>query len=99
MVMGAEDAVKPFPAAWLALLSRYHIGVFRGDEVIRGTLRGGLDVDSPDVAALLTRWDGPTYDWRDENGVELILVRPTAPPERPRWIVYIHSSSRRCSPP
>ena len=89
MVMGAEDAVKPFPAAWLALFSRYHIGVFRGDEVIRGTLRGGLDVDSPDVAALLTRWDGPTYDWRDEDGVELILVRPTAPPERPRWIVYI----------
>ena len=89
MVMGGEDAVKAFPAGWLALFSNYHIGVFRGDEVVRGTLRCGIDVDSPDVAELLEAWDGPTYAWEDEDGVELILVRPTAAPERPRWLLYI----------
>ena len=48
-----------------------------------------IDVDSPDVAELLEAWDGPTYAWEDEDGVELILVRPTAAPERPRWLLYI----------
>lgn len=89
MVIGAGKVVKPFPAGWLGLFSHYDIGVFRGDEVIRGFLRDDLDIESPEVVQVLAAWGGPTYSWADEDGVELILVRPIAPPERPRWLLHV----------
>ncbi|HEX9887538.1 MAG TPA: site-2 protease family protein [Longimicrobiales bacterium] len=89
--MSGFERVKPDPGgregAWLPLARDYAVAMFRRQAVIRATLHGHLTVDSPEVLEAVEAWEGEAYVHEDDEGVELILVRPP-PDEATRWWLH-----------
>lgn len=73
--MAASERVKPDPTVWLPLLDEeYELTTLPGDTVLRGTLREGLSVDSPEVRDVLEAWPGQAHLSADAEGVDVVLV-------------------------
>lgn len=72
--MAGSERVKPDPGIWLPLLQEYQLTTLPGDTVLRGTLREGLSVESPEVRDALERWPAQAHLSADADGVEVVLV-------------------------
>jgi len=86
--MSGQEGVKPDLGAWLPLTRGYGVGSVGTQEIVRARLHHGLEADDPRVRRAIEAWDGPSYVHEDEDGVELVLVRP-GEHERPRWWLHI----------
>jgi Zn-dependent protease len=86
--MTAQDGVKVDapPGAWLALVRDYGVASTRDQELIRARLREGLRARDPEVQAAVDAWEGRAYVHEDDDGVELVLVRRSAPLETRWWL-------------
>lgn len=84
---GAQrERVKPDVGPWLPLFERYEIATLPHDTVVKGLLRAGLDVDSPEVRAALARSGAPAHFQRVDEGTELAIVVPGDPPRERLWL-------------
>lgn len=73
-----------------APLTRWRRWAAPGEEVIQGTLPEGLPLHDPAVRDLLERWPGARFSRKTRAGMELTLVRRTAPARPPRW--WLHAA-------
>lgn len=74
--MAGFERVKPDPGVWLPLLDdEYDLTTLPGDTVLRGTLKPGLSVDSPEVQEVLEAWPGRAHlSHHGDEGVDVVLV-------------------------
>lgn len=80
--------VKHSVADWSSLFAVYRALLVRGDEIVQGVLRQGLDPDDPAVRSVVDDWDGTHFLHQTDEGVELTLVRPAAPRAPERWWLH-----------
>ena len=83
--MTGRKAVKPDPGLWLPLLDAYELTSLPRDTVLRGSLRAGLEPESPEVQDVLARWPAAAYLDRVVTGTDVVLVYQVKddPPARP----------------
>jgi len=88
--MMPDGGVKSFPGPWLDLFQSYRIGVFPGEEVLRGTLHPWLDPRGPEVEAAIRAWGGEGYLAGVAGGEhELVLLRSTRAPDPMRPMLHL----------
>jgi hypothetical protein len=86
--MSGQEGVKADLSAWLQLTRGYGVASVGTQEIVSARLHHGLEANDPRVRRAVEAWDGPAYVHQDEDGVELILIRP-GESERPRWWLHI----------
>ena len=88
--MTGFQRVNPDPSVWLPLLDEeYELTTLPGDTVLRGTLREGLSVDSPEVREVLAEWPGQAHLSADPDGVDVVLVYQIKTRRRPRLLLHL----------
>lgn len=87
--MAGSERVNPDPAVWLPLLDEYRLTTLPGDTVLRGTLREGLAVHSPEVREALEAWPAQAHLSADADGVEVVLVYQLKEERRPRLGIHL----------
>jgi len=70
------------------LLSHWRTVVVRDREIIEAVVRPEHRGPSPALAEALRRWPGVHYWAAGADADRLVLVRPTAPPRRERWLLH-----------
>lgn len=86
--MSGQEGVKPDLAAWLPLARGYGVASIGTQEIVRARLHHGLEANDPRVQQAAEAWGGPAYVHQDEEGVELVLIRP-GKSERSRWWLHV----------
>lgn len=81
--------VKPPVAEWSSLFAVYRVLSIRGDEVVQGLLRQGVEVDDPEVRAILDEWEGTHFLHHTPERTELTLVRRRLERSRERWWLHL----------
>lgn len=81
--------VKVDTGALYGLFSEVRHVVIRGDEIVLGLLRDGLDARQPEVRDLLAGWGGTHFLHQSTEGTEITLMRPHAPSVEERWWLHL----------
>lgn len=74
--MRAQKPVKVDPGPWLPLLEEYTLQALPVDNLLRGTLRPGLDPSSPEIRQALQGWRGEAYLHHEGDVTEVVLIHP-----------------------
>ena len=81
-------AGKPDASAFLGVVGDYHIGHYGAVEVVRARLHPELRGNDPEVLEALAAWGGEVHVEDDEDGANVVLIRPTES-ARDRWWVHV----------
>lgn len=86
--MGDGEGVKSTSGAWMTILATYRMG-FGGDtELVVGELRDDLRAEDAVVVEALRDWGGPTYLANVDEGVEVVLLRPSQTRAPRPWLIH-----------
>jgi hypothetical protein len=77
--MNTSSPGKADASAFLSIVGEYQIGVYGRVEVVRARLLPRLRGTDSEVRAALASWDGQAYIHGNDEGAEVVLVRPAGP--------------------
>ena len=86
--MGDGEGVKSTSGTWMTILATYRMGLVGDTELVVGELRDDLRAEDTVVGEALGDWGGPTYLTNTDEGVEVVLLRPSRTRAPRPWLIH-----------